>query len=569
MRVRVFMRRDVARLTREDYDVVVVGGGIYGACATWEAALSGLSVALIEAGDFGQATSSNSLRTLHGGLRHLQRLDFARMRESIRARREWLRLAPHLARPLRFVLPTCGHGLKGPEALRAALAINDLVSFDRNRGVDAGSALPGSSVWSSKLARAILVGLRIPACNGAATWFDAVCLNTERLLWAVVSDAIGNGACAANYVRATGLNWTEGMLTGVRARDELTGAEFEIRTRCVINAAGPWVGDWASLVTRERRPLYCASKAFNLLTRPLPFKEGMGLPVRQQSTGRLHTYFVLPWNGRALVGTRHVRCDPGARTALVTRQEVVEFLDDLNHVLGRNRISGADVLGVYAGLLPEKPGTAAGDVELQRAPRVIDHGSDGAPGVFSVVGVKWTNSWPVAERAVRSACRFLGRGVRLRATRPRFGCAHPGASAGGRWRMDADSMTHLLQMYGPARGALFRLLDQDETLAARVVPDLPVIRGQIVHAVRAEMAVQLADVVMRRTPLYLSENLDGPALSRCAALMARELRWSNGETAAQIERVESLLQVFRGPLQTPQPIAASHGPNLQPRVSSS
>jgi len=124
-------------------------------------------------------------------------------------------------------------------------------------------------------------------------------------------------------------------------------------------------------------------------------------------------------------------------------------------------------------------------------------------------------------------------------------------------------------MYGPTRGALFSLLDEDETLAARVVADLPVIRGQIVHAVRAEMAVQLADVLMRRTPLYLSEALDAPAVAACAALVARELRWSQGETAAQIEHVESLLRAFRGPLQTQQPALTAADRSLQPQVSPS
>jgi glycerol-3-phosphate dehydrogenase len=114
------MWRDPTRMATELHDVIVVGGGIHGACAAWEAARRGLKVALIEAGDFGQETSSNSLRTLHGGLRHLQRMDFARMRESIRARREWLRLAPHLTRPMRFLLPTSGHGVRGPGVMRAA-----------------------------------------------------------------------------------------------------------------------------------------------------------------------------------------------------------------------------------------------------------------------------------------------------------------------------------------------------------------------------------------------------------------------------------------------------------------
>jgi glycerol-3-phosphate dehydrogenase len=566
------MRRDLARMGREDYDVVVVGGGIYGACATWEAAVGGLNVALIDVGDFGHATSSNSLRTLHGGLRHLQRLDFLRMRESIHARREWLRLAPHLARPLRFVLPTSGHGLKGPEAMRAALSVNDLVSFDRNRGVEADATLPRGAVWSGKLARATLTGTRVPDCNGAATWFDAVCLNTERLLWAVVSDGVENGASVANYVRATGLSRAGGSIRAVRARDEITGAEFDIRTRCVINAAGPWVGDWTDIHTRDPEPLYCASKAFNLLTRPLPFKEGTGFAVRQQSTGELHTYFVLPWNGRSLVGTRHLSCDPAARSAVVTHQEVVEFLDDLNRVLGRNRIGATDVLGVYAGLLPQKSAHSAASVQLQRSPRIVDHGRDGTPGVFSIVGVKWTNAWPVAERAVRSACRFLGTPARLPGRRAALGSdAHSGVEPGAhrRWRLDADSMAHLGQMYGPARAALFSLLDQDETLASRVVADLPVIRAQIVHAVRAEMAVQLADVLMRRTPLYLSEALEGPALGACAALVARELRWGKGETAAQIERVESLLQGFRGPLQAPTPALTAADRSLQPQASPS
>jgi glycerol-3-phosphate dehydrogenase len=561
------MQRDVGQLTRAGCDVVVVGGGIYGACAAWEAAQCGLDVALIEAGDFGHATSSNSLRTLHGGLRHLQRLDIRRIRESVRARREWLTLAPQLAKPMRFVLPTFGHGLRGPEAMRAALAINDLVSFDRNRGVQAASLLPTGAVWSKRLARAILTGTHTPGCNGAATWFDAVCSSTERLLFAVVADAVRAGAHAANYVRAIGLERVGASVAAVRARDQLSGEEFDLRTRCVINATGPSVGDWMGLP--QGKPLYCASKAFNLLTRPLPFKEGMGFSVPQHDGPGSHTYFVLPWNGRALVGTRHLRCDPAARSATITREEVVDFLEDLNRVLGRYRLGGSDVLGLYAGLLPEKNAHTGADVELERAPHLVDHARDGAPGVFSVIGVKWTNSWPVAERVVRSACQFLGKPLRAPGPRSRLWGGAGGREAAGirrRWRLEADSMAHLDQMYGPGRSGLFGLLDQDESLGARVVPDLPVIRGQILHAVRAEMAVQLADIVMRRTPLYMSEALDSATLSACVAIAARELRWSQREMATQIELVESALQAFRGPL-SHRPSEPATAAERQQRVS--
>src|SRR5262249_25636628 len=151
-------------------------------------------------------------------------------------------------------------------------------------------------------------------------------------------------------------------------------------------------------------------------------------------------------------------------------------------------------------LLPEKSVPAGTEVELERAPQIVDHDKEGAPGVYSLVGVKWTNSWPVAERVVRAVCQFLGRPVRLPGSQAAalWGAARPTDAAAGRgWRLDAEAMAHLEEMYGPERSALFSLLDRDETLTARMVPDMPVIRGQVLHSIRAEMAVQLADIVMR------------------------------------------------------------------------
>jgi glycerol-3-phosphate dehydrogenase len=543
------MLRDINRLSSTTHDLLVVGGGIYGACAAWEGALSGLRVALIEAGDFGGATSGNSLRTLHGGLRHLQRLDFRRMRESIRERREWLRLAPHLARPLRFILPTRGHGVRGPLVMRAALALNDLVSADRNRGVRPDRRLPRGTILSEAAARAALPGIDLPDCNGAAAWHDAVCLDTERLLLSVITAAVDAGAHAANYVRATGLLADRSRIRGVHARDQLSGREMELRARLVINAAGPWVEDWLPAgAGRPQAPMFRASRAFNLLTRPLPLGDGVGLCAPGPGGGN-STYFILPWNGYSLIGTRHLRCDPSTRVPDVMRDEVLAFVSDLNSVLGQHRLSSADVYGVFAGLLPERNDNGGAQVALERDPQVIDHEPAGLAGLVSLVGVKWTIAPAVAAQAVKLACRQLGVGEEI-ARRPRK--LAPMAStfyAGptGAVPPDPAVLAHLEQCYGAAHRHVLALMRGEPALAARVVPDLPVVLAQVAYAARAEMAVRLPDVIMRRTPLYLSRSLDRSALTACAATLARELRWSSKETGAQVDEAARQLAAFRGP----------------------
>ena len=543
------MLRNIARLATTRYDLVVVGGGIYGACAAWEGALRGLRVALIEAADFGGATSSNSLRTLHGGLRHLQRLDLKRMRESVRERREWLRLAPHLARPLRFILPTHGQGLRGPLVMRAALGINDLLSADRNRGVREDRRLPRGRLLSEPAARAALAGLELEGCNGAAAWHDAVCSNTERLLLSVVTAAADAGAHVVNYVRATGLLAHRSRVRGVHARDELSGREIDLRARFVINAAGPWVEDWLPAgAGRPDAPMFRASRAFNLLTRPLPFPDGVGLTVRAR--GHDATYFILPWNGHSLIGTRHLRCDPGTRTSDVMREEVLAFVSDLNTVLGSHRLTSNDVRGVFSGLLPEEEDHVGSEVALERDPQVIDHEPAGLRGLVSIVGVKWTIAPAVAAQAVRIACRQLGAddeaSRRPRKLAPMTSTFFAGPRAIP--PLDRALLAHLEQCYGAAHRHLLALMAAEPVLATQVVPDLPVILAQVAYAARAEMAVRLADVVMRRTQLYLSLALDRQALTACAATLARELRWSTKETGAQVDEATRQLASFRGPL---------------------
>lgn len=507
------MRRDLVRLGSELHDVIVVGGGIHGACAAWEAARRGLKVALVEAGDFNQATSSNSLRTLHGGLRHLQRLDLVHMRESVRERREWLRLAPALTRPMRFVLPADGRGTGSRLALRTALWLYDLVSSDRNQELPKDQRLAQGSMLGKAEFETLYPGLAARGYTGAAAWYDGVCLDTERLQLAVVAAAVACGAQAANYVRALRPSSDGTNIDGARVRDELTGRELDLRARLIINAAGPWVEDWLGIELPRAVPVFRASKAFNLLVRKLPFRDALALRAHH------NTYFIIPWNGCSLLGTRHLRCDPATRKAVVSREEVLEFLADLNPLLGEHRLDGADIRGIFSGLVPETAALPGQNVALERTAQIIDHTAQGLGGVLSIVGVKWTTARAVGERVARQACRRLGRTEQ---------------SPPDKRKLDALSAPFVA--------------DPDPTLAARVVPDQPITFAQIVQAVRHEMAVRLSDVVRRRTSLYLSMALDRSVLGSCAAAMARELRWTRRELAAEIESAEAELAAFRGPL---------------------
>ncbi len=536
-------------MARTEHDVVVVGGGVHGACAAWEAARRGQRVALVEAVDFGHATTSNSLRTFHGGIRYLQQLDFRRMRESIRERREWLRLAPHLIRPMRFVLPTTGHGMRGPEIMGAALIANDVMSADRNRGVRPDRALPRGELWSAARVREVLAGTALQDINGAAAWYDAVCTNTERLQIGIVAAAAAAGAQVANYVRMLELRRHPGGVHGVRVRDELGDVEYELRARVVINAAGPAVDE--TLTAHGHRPpprLFTASRAFNLLTRPLPFADAVALScARLERDGGIldkgtNTYFVIPWNGRSLIGTRHLRCEPSARTCAIEPEEVQAFLRDINGALGKHRVAAADVTGIFCGLLPEEA-HGGSEVALSKTARVIDHGvEDDLPGVYSIVGIKWTTARAVAERAVTMACKRLGTSAAPAAVRtlslfPRATDARP--------RVAPECLQHLVEMYGANASAVQGLIAVNPALSERVVSDLPVTQAQIVYATRSEMACRLWDVVRRRAPLYLSDELGERGLATCAALMQRELGWSRLETSRQIEATAAQWRAFR------------------------
>lgn len=273
------MKRDLNRLAEQKYDVLIIGAGIYGATMAWEATLRGLSVALVEKADFGSATSANSLKIIHGGLRYLQHADFKRARESVCERTALLRIAPHLIHPLPVLIPTYGYGLKGRAAFALGLAVNELIGFDRNRYIaDPQKHIPPGHTISRGECLKLLPEIDQKGLTGGVLFYDAQVYNSERLPLAFLHSAKNAGAHLMNYAEVTGFLQNGNGVTGAQVKDVLTGDRFDIRAKMVINTAGPWIHSLLHLINGPLPSSSSFAKAINLVTRrPLIEKYAAGI----------------------------------------------------------------------------------------------------------------------------------------------------------------------------------------------------------------------------------------------------------------------------------------------------
>lgn len=543
------MRRDLAELSRRVFDVAVVGGGIYGASIARDAALRGLAVALIERDDFGAATSGNSLGVVHGGLRYLQRADLWRMRHSVRERRALLRIAPHLVEPLPVLVPTYARRRPGRALLAAALAVSDLLSADRNRGLDPSRRIPRGRLVSARECAALFPGGDETGLTGGVVFCDARMTDPDRLTLAVVRSAVEAGAVAANHAEVAGFLGRPGRVEGLRVHDRLGGERLEVRARVVANATGPWADALLARLPGRRPPAAGPlARAMNLvLRRRLTAGCAVGLASRR---GR--RLFVVPWQDRSAIGTFYAPHGGDPDGAWPLADDVARFLEEIGDALPGARLGADDVSLVLAGLLPcEGPARGGpregGEVPLSVRYRIHDHAREsGVEGLVSVVGVKYTTARGVAEEVVDLVFRKMGRRPPpvTTAWRPlhggeieRLDAFLAGLLAAPPRGLAPELLARLVGAHGAAYPEVLALLDESRALGAPLPGGVAVLRAAVVHAIRREMAVTLADVV-RRTGLAAAGRPPDEALAACAALAATELRWD----ARRAERELAALQ---------------------------
>lgn len=378
-----------------EYDAIIIGGGIYGITLALEAGRRGLKTLLLEQGDFGEQTSFNSLKIIHGGLRYLQSLDLHRFRESVSERRWFLRHFPERVFPLPCFMPLYGKGTRRPSIFKAALLVNHLLSIQRNVGVQPDRHLSAGRVVNVRESKSIFPLLDTDGLKGGAVWYDAYMPDSQLLVMDLLLAASSLGATPLNYVRATDLvTDTNGHVRGVEALDRETGIKQKYHADLVINAAGPWCRKVVEGIKGTTEELFRPSLAWNVLFKRDALSDH-ALAVQGKEPGS-RLYFITPWKGKIFAGTGHEPWSGKPEHPFPTREQLESFIKSLNISVPGLNLETGDVTRIFSGLLPT---TEIGSNKLTKREVVVDHGAAGGPaGLYSVGGIKFTTARLVAEK---------------------------------------------------------------------------------------------------------------------------------------------------------------------------
>lgn len=549
------MREPLPQRTFErPFDLIVVGAGINGAGIARDATLRGLSVLLVDKGDVGAGTTSRSTRLVHGGLRYLEHFEVPLVRESLRERERLLHIAPHLVHPMSFLLPVYEGHKRGPALIRMGMVAYDALSLDKS--------LERHRMLSRDEALRREPGLRSEGLRAAAAYYDAQAEYPERLALENALDARRLGATVLPYMRVTALERAHDRVVGVTLHDELHGIEHRARGALVVNASGPWVDELLAETAPAERPLIGGTKGSHLVVEPFPGAPREAVYAEAHGDGR--PYFVVPWNGRYLIGTTDTRFDGDLDDVVATDDEVAYLIAETNFLIPGADLTADQVLYTYAGVRPlPAPGVGVKEKErdegaITRSHVIHDHAGRAVPeeqrieGLLSIVGGKITTYRQLAEQTVDTAVKKLGRKAdkcRTHQLPLPGGTAYPFEGFRERFRassgLPVETADRLLRIYGTRAAEALDFADGAPTLREPFDPDTGAIGAEVVFSLRTELAETLADVVQRRTLVGYGAHVGLDAVDAAAEIAIRHAGWSDDRAAREVAAYRDSVAALR------------------------
>ena len=541
------MKRFIESHSGRLYDIIVVGGGITGSAVAYEAATRGYSVALVEKGDFGGATSSATSKMIHGGLRYLANFEFGIVRESLKERRILENIAPNFVYPVPFIAPL-HHGSKANKwILEPGMIIYDILSYDKGFTWDRTKKIPLHRFLSGKKVLELEPVVKAEGLTGGIVFYDCASINPERLTLAFVKSAIKYGADVSNYSKVEDFIKESGKVTGVIVRDLLNEKTIELRGNMTINCGGPWAD--LILDIAQGKPgsqQIRRSEGIHIVTRSLTNKY---VVAALTPSGR-HCN-ILPWRGYSLVGTTDQEYIGNPDDYKVTRARIEDFIAEVNGSFADpNLIKYSDILYAYGGLRPLVEDETKDVYKTSRRYEIYDNAKDGLEGLITVEGGKYTTSRNLAENVLKTVIKKSGKNYKksITAKTRLAGCEIPDIDAFVAAAKTANSdfsepaVDYLARIYGNEFNNVMEIARSDKKYAVPLNADgeMP---AQVVYAIKQEMARTLKDILIRRTGIGTLGNPGTKVLEMIAGIAAKELYWDTARVDRELEMAGKALSV--------------------------
>jgi glycerol-3-phosphate dehydrogenase len=544
------------------FDVIVVGAGINGAGIARDAAMRGLRVLLLDKGDIASGTTSWSGRLIHGGLRYLEHFEIPLVRESLRDRERLLHMAPHLVRPLGFLVPIYGYMKRGPLMIRLGMIAYDVLSFDKS--------MANHSMFNSEEALEREPGLNPEGLKGAAFYYDAQAEYAERIAVENAVSAREHGAIILTYAKVERLLVESGAVTGVQFTDVLGGGTYEARAPVTLNVTGPWVDEVLEGMGYPESRMMGGTKGSHIIVDPFPgAPKGETLYVETRKDGR--PYFINPWNGRYLIGTTDIRYEGDLDRVVADEDEIDYLLDETNRLIPQARLTREDVVFTYSGVRPLPYSPEGEEGGITRSHVVYDHeegrsvaggrlevqgGGPGAEGLLSIVGGKLTTYPTLSRQTVDMVYDKLDREAPESRTDK---VPLPGAAVEDfesfaaefkvRSGLTDELAERLLRLYGARAPDVLELAGDDPSLRMPLSPSATVETGligaEVLYAFRHELAQTLSDVLLRRTMVGLGPKVGLDVDEAASQVAVKHLGWDDERAQGEVQDFRGFIKRFR------------------------
>jgi glycerol-3-phosphate dehydrogenase len=542
------------------FDLIVIGAGINGAGIARDAAMRGLKTLLLDKGDIASGTTQWATRLIHGGLRYLEYYEVSLVRESLKDREILLHIAPHLVRPLGFLVPIYDRAKHGPLMVRLGMIGYDTLSLDKS--------LDNHRMLSAEKALEREPGLNPEGLLGAAFYYDAQVEYAERVAVENAISAREHGAVVLTYSKVDRLIRDDGGVTGVEFTDVLGGGSYSARAPVTVNVAGPWVDEVLGETSGGR--IIGGTKGSHLVVDPFPgAPKNEALYVEARKDGR--PYFIVPWNGRYLIGTTDIRYEGDLDRVVADEEEIDYLIDETNYVIPEANLTRESVLFTYSGIrpLPFQPEGAEGSVT--RSHIVYDHAKGkgvgtkrsgvggGVPrvdGLISIVGGKLTTYRNLSRQTVEMVYQKLGREA------PESRTSKVPLPGGESQDFDAfaaqfkatsglteDLAERLLKLYGVRAPDVLMMAGDDPSLRMPLGPSATVESGiigaEVLYAFRRELALALSDVLLRRTMVGLGPSVGLDVDEAAAQVAVKHLGWSEERAKREVEAYRGYVERYK------------------------